>query len=678
MLKKYLPLIGLTIISIVLICIPFVTQNSFKTLDLQGHIFATTYMKDNLLPNLNGWNPFQNLGYPQGTHYPPLIQYVIAIISKITTIDITSLYKASIVFVILILPFSIYSFMNKINKEKHSDIVIQAISIIVFLMFVLLPSTFGGSLKALLSTGLLNNFLTIPLFFYYLTYIYEIYTTKTRFKLILILSILLSILILSHLVTGLVSAVIGGVVIILKLIKEKNLKIIIFPLLCLVLTGFYVIPYILNSRFLTGSKPILSSLPYSLGIFIIVVITLGVIYFKKKDKSTLIFVISALLVSILPLFEAISYRISGLTNLQIINAYRLLPFVFYLGVPIFLYNIANLIKISKKLEIMGTVILILVSTILIFKSSLQLKDIGSIDENKIITRTLSANYIDLYSRFDIWDYIRVPYMNLNDMKYSNYSVIGQFEESSYLNHYTVSLKNSLDLTTKRLLSSKIVYIEDMKVNEKKIDLAKDLFNIGYSVMLNENDKKNCAKLEKLQDIKTRYSDKGKFGIRNDSLYLCELLKGSFSDVDIYKDPGIFKNVSKKDWDKEVINWWTNEDSKILVEGEESLGVGTGEKIENNQRIKWGDKYQSFSINIPTSSQSWALIKVQYNPRWKAYDSNNNELTVYRVSPSLMLVKASGMVNFKYTQPLLEILGEYISLLTLISISVLLIRKKFRD
>ncbi|MEI6462319.1 MAG: hypothetical protein WCO33_01460 [bacterium] len=649
--KKYFPILVVNLVSIILICYPFIKGNTLITLDLPGHVFATTFMRDNIFPNISGWNPFQNLGYPEGSHYPPFMQYVASAISIVSSLDIVNVYKILVVVMLLLLPWSILFFIKKLSKGELSNLLENAIAIVTFLMFIILPSTFGGTLKALLSTGLLNNFLTNPIFYVYLGFLVDFWNSKTNKFLIIKLSVLLSFLILSHLVGGLVGAFVGGVIILVKVIKQKDFKALLIPFISLLLTGFFVIPYVITSRYLTASKPILSDLPSSLGILLIVVVTLIVIFIKTKQKTLIIFTICSFILILLPLFEAVTYRISGLTNFQLINAYRILPYAFYIGIPLFLITISKLLsKISlvKRFETIGIVILLLVTAGVIYKSNLQLRDIGGVDANKVFTSTLSSNYLDLYSRYDFWDNLRVPYMNLSDIKLNNFSVMGQFEESSYLNHFALSLKNSLDPLIKKTPVSKVVYIEDMTLNPKKVQLVKDLFNVGYGTQLNENDKSICVSSKDLQTFDTRYNDLGKFGMKSDVLSLCELPNPSNSDINIYSDTGIFRNVAKQVWNSEVIKWWTDDKNEILVEGSDLKIEGTGKKLDNiNIRLNWTPNYQEFSFSIPTEKDSWAIVKEQYNPRWKAYDSSGKELTVYRVSPSMMMVNSKGIITFKY-------------------------------
>ncbi|MEI6887478.1 MAG: 6-pyruvoyl-tetrahydropterin synthase-related protein, partial [bacterium] len=292
-LKKYFPIIVINIVSIILICYPFIKANTLITSDFPGHVFATTFMRDNIFPDISGWNPFQNLGYPIGSYYPPLIQYFVSGISSITNLEVMIVYKLLIVLVILLLPWCILFFFKKLNKEKVSNTIIMSLSVIVFLMFVILPSTFGGDIKATLSSGLINNFLTIPILYLFLGYIYEYWLVKSNKNNIIKLSLLLSLLILSHLVAGLVGAIIAFVVIVAKVIRQKDYKALLIPIFSLLLTGFFVIPYILNTRYLTGSKPVISDLYSSLGILGVIVITSLLIFLKTKKRSYLIFIISA-------------------------------------------------------------------------------------------------------------------------------------------------------------------------------------------------------------------------------------------------------------------------------------------------------------------------------------------------------------------------------------------------
>ena len=79
--------------------------------------------------------------------------------------------------------------------------------------------------------------------------------------------------------------------------------------------------------------------------------------------------------------------------------------------------------------------------------------------------------------------------------------------------------------------------------------------------------------------------------------------------------------------------------------------------------------------MPIENEKWTLVKVQYNSRWKAY-SNEKELKVYRVSPSMMLLKAKGNITFKYQFDNYETILKYVSLLALLSITLYSLYYKF--
>ena len=673
----YIFIILINVLSFIFICFPFLQSSKFLVADQIGHVFATTYMRDHLLPDISGWNPFQNLGYPQGSHYPPLVQYVVANISSLLTFDIADIYKWLIVLTILALPWSIYYLSKKLtNKGKTSNITLTVVVIITFLSFIFLPSTFGGSLKSVFQTGLINNFYTIPILYLYLGLLLNVLTQESKRISFVFLGVILSILILSHLVSGLVAAVITLVLIGYKILRERKWNYLIIPLVSLLLCAFYVIPYILNSRYLTASKPVISSLPLSVLILII-----GVIFcflsIKFKKRSYLLFIVPATILSLVPLADSLIYRFVGVTSFGILNAYRILPFSYFLIIPILIFFLVDYFsnRVNRKIVKIIYIGIIIVGLILIGFNRLELTDKGELDNVNIFTSRLPSNFLDLSSRYDIWDYHRIPSMNLSSLKYGNFSLIGQFEESSYLNHFAMSLKTNIDTSVKSDKVSKRVYIEDLILTKTRIEMSKDLFNIGSYILLNSNDKGLCNNIQPLTNAKLKYNSNGTYKYRDDTYSICDEKSPILSDINVYEGNEIFKSVEKTGWNSEVINWWQNDDPQILVEDfKEKLEKGSN-KLDIKSRLAWDKNYQSFSFNIPTDNEKWTLVKVQYNPRWKAY-SNNTEIKVYRVSPSMMLLKAKGNITFKYQFDNYETILKYVALLTLLSITLYSLYYKF--
>ena len=667
----------INVLSFVFICLPFLQSSKFLVADQIGHVFATTYMRDHLLPDISGWNPFQNLGYPQGSHYPPLVQYLVAIISYVLKFDITDIYKWLIVITLLSLPWAIFYFAKKLsNNTSKNTLTIYSVVIVTFLSFIFLPSTFGGSLKSVFQTGLINNFYTIPILYLYLGLLIRILNDEKRKLPFIFLGLILSVLILSHLVSGLVAAVITAVLIAYKILKERKWNYLIIPFTSLLLTAFYVIPYILNSRYLTASKPVISSLPYSLAILVIGIL-LGVVSYKLKKKSYLLFILPSVLLSLIPLGDALIYRFEGVTSFGILNAYRILPFSFFILIPIFTYLVINYLsnKLNTKILKIGYIGVVLLGILLIGYNRLELTDNGKLDNVNIFTSSLPANFIDLSSRYDVWDYHRVPSMNLSSLKYPNFSLTGQFEESSYLNHFAMSLKTNIDTSVKSDKVSKRVYIEDLIPSKTKIEMSKDLFNIGSYILLNSNDETLCNNAQPLTNAKLKYNSSGVYKYRNDTYYICDEKSPVLSDINVYEGNEIFKSVDRARWNSEVIKWWQDYDTKILVEEyKEDLEKGSN-KLDIKTRLNWDKNYQSFKFNMPIENEKWTLVKVQYNSRWKAY-SNEKELKVYRVSPSMMLLKAKGNITFKYQFDNYETILKYVSLLALLSITLYSLYYKF--
>lgn len=691
------------LLTLVFIVVPYFSNN-LLTIDLPGHVMTVNYTKDFLLPGMQGWNPFQNLGFPQGSFYPPLMQYVIAILSSIF-ISVEVWIKIFFGLTLLSLPYSIYFFIKKLSSElfeKSNEILLIVVTVLTFLLFVLFPQTFGGSIKAFTEVGLVYNLFTIPLLFLFLGMVVAIFGSKVKNWYLLLASLLLASLILSHLVTGLVAALVLVLVVIYKVVKNRSLKIqeLYLGIISFLLTSFYLIPYLLNGRYLTSSRVLPT--PFVAGVGGIVATLLGLVVlvlfnkFKSKikieKKIVYVFFVMLVLLSIIPLIDAVTSRFFTQINFRLVHPYRLLPFIFYIGLPILgvigvqIFN--KLIKENSKVIIVVLGIILVTFSVAIYKKDMGIKTIGTLDPTKLYSEYLGSNITNIYLRENIWDYSRVAYTNPIIGKWNNFSLIAQFEESSYLNHYILSFKKAIDPTIDYNPVKKPIFIEDLTLNPAKRNLMIDLFNTTGAFVLKENDLSICKKLDKLQDISTRYYDKGSIKKRNDTLSFCKFDLNTYGDVNVYDLKGGFRTVDSKDWDKEVMNWWLDPKVEVLLEKEtlkQNVNIGNGtvldKKVLSPQKLNWDKGFQSFSIEVPEGEDKLVIVKVQYNPRWKAYRMVNGvkeEVNVSRASPSLLAVVSSGKIYFEYTFSTFEKLLMLTSISTLLGVVIVFVVYRKRN
>jgi hypothetical protein len=147
-------------------------------------------------------------------------------------------------------------------------------------------------------------------------------------------------------------------------------------------------------------------------------------------------------------------------------------------------------------------------------------------------------------------------------------------------------------------------------------------------------------------------------------------------------------IDAKDWDKEVMNWWLDEHENLLLEREtlkKNISIGKrmtlGKKDLSPQKLNWDKGFQSFSIEVPEGEDKLVVVKVQYNPRWKAYRMVNGvkeEVAVTRASPSLLAVVSSGKIYFEYTFSTFEKLLMLTSISTLLGVLIVFVVYRKRN
>lgn len=741
--NPYLILHVLNLFVIIFIVIPFFSNPMYQR-DMAGHVFASEFTKDFLLPEFRGWNPFHNLGYPIGSYYPFLIHYLTGILSTIV-LSSSDWLKIFIITALLLLPYSIFVFIRKLDKfllvnrnkgsiKDHNVLNLRNldtnkhlfITLVTYFLVLASPSTFGGSLQGAFVIGLITNFIALPLVFFYLSSILNFVTTnqyivanrndkivtykknnhkKRRWNLkILFLSLFLTIIMLSHSVSMFIVVSFTGVLalkefyLFLKNRLFDNFKVAWVLILAVFNSLFFYIPYFLSTEYLTDTKPLSVDLAFTTGLIFLFCFSIFLFFtfFKyNKPQSYVSYIAFIGLILIFPVVE-ICFRLLGLNQtLGIIHAYRLLPYIMYLLTPLVLLQIVNVLIISKydskKISILETrwikffklqkldivhAAYILVLTIFILNTFLIItKDflqrgyqIENFDYSQF-SDDLGSNFLNIYSFGNIYDFNKIPTYETIRGTYNNYSLQNQFEESSYLNSFVISLIKSIDrqFYSQYEYTNEYKYIENIVIPNTKVDLASNIFNFRYIVFSDSNDPSLCKSDPiHLGNFMARTIENKVLVWKSKSLYICEYNTSSNGDdYDVEKILHITNMLEKVDnqrWDYEVKKWWI-EDKKSLVISEEYPGISGDISLQENSsnasydsigtNIDWASDFQSFSFTLPKQKDiqnDLYLVKIQYNPRWNAYkmvDGKKQKLPIYRVSPSLMAVETSGKTYFEY-------------------------------
>ncbi len=695
-LQSYYPLFLLFLLDIALLPIIYLfwSTNNLLNWDFPGHIAQINFYKENLLPFLSGWNNEYSLGYPQGDFYPPIFHYLIALLCLFYN-DPFFWIKILFSITLISLPLVIYYFLksffiNIIRSDPRREDIVIATAVTIFVI-VLGPILYGGTLKSFAILGLLNNFLALPFFFVFLGSILY-FPSKLNWNYILRNVLLLSLIMLSHMVVGFVSVIITMFVYICASVQYKNVSIteiikslvynnlFISLVLTFFVTIFFYIPFIAYQDFVTSQimTPPDRLTTFGLALFSI---TLAIIYkqgSKLLNKRLFLGIYIPLLIFVIYcVIEVVLLNFGHRLLTGIVQSYRLLAFsmlVFPGITALFLIGpirdfIFPKIVFFKKYFHYSLMLLPLALLIISFLQTPNLKSYISIDfEEREIAKRQDGNYLSLSFDDSPKTFIRTDvYSNIvtkQNVKFVNVL----FAESSYHETLVTSLKSSIDTA-------------DFSYSKPSRKLYPDTYKMSFDEVRNTLSLLNVKYLLYTDNTKLKYDLCGKDRFLYATIKLSE---GVNRDLSIYgcrlKNEIYVKNFdisqSTKNWDE------TNYDAIF----DERSTVFTNNKVEGgayvyNGNIDWWRDGQRFSIY--KTKKDFAILPVQYNPRWQAYKNdccgNIQEVKISRVTPNLIGVEDKGQIYFEYELPLWEKTIGFISLTTFIAVIAgyiwTLIRKK---
>lgn len=120
----------------------------------------------------------------------------------------------------------------------------------------------------------------------------------------------------------------------------------------------------------------------------------------------------------------------------------------------------------------------------------------------------------------------------------------------------------------------------------------------------------------------------------------------------------------RDWSESVWGWFNSENvSKVMVYSETPLPDFIGVGNETVEIIERSETWEYIKFMVNSEKPVPVLIKISEFPNWRAY-VEGREARIYRASPHMMLIYASGMVELKYGPTLWDHLGMFMSLLAL--------------
>ncbi|MCH8821747.1 hypothetical protein IID23_04485, partial [Patescibacteria group bacterium] len=361
-------IVGLSLVFLGLLVVPFWKSNGLEIYDAPGHVSLIWYIKEFLWPNISGWNPFFLSGWPQGIFYPSLFHWVTAALGFLVGID--TAIKLIVSLAILVLPFSIFYAVNHTVSEKKYWL---PTTFLLLLFLALLPNFLGIGFRGLFQIGLIPNFVSTPILFLFIGLLHNQFNKGKT----LLLSLVLSVLILTHLVAAIVAILYLIIYLIVSWFsfnKDLEFKPILWlGLITASLTSFFWIPFLLNFS-LTSTSAHVSSY-FSLNVILLLVgFTILWISYRKKIKGSIILSAFALFLLFLAVID--SWLISNQSRsflfdiLYPIHIYRFQPYAYLALILAFgaiLYKVP--LSFSEKVWKMGTMSLFLILLVYLFARS---------------------------------------------------------------------------------------------------------------------------------------------------------------------------------------------------------------------------------------------------------------------------------------------------------------------
>lgn len=666
--------------------------NRMTSWDFVGHIFVINFIKDNLFPNPDGWIPFQSLGYSFGSYYPPLVHYIVAILSFLYN-NPAFWIKALFLLTVFIFPFSIYFLTKNIARVLFQELQEKSLVLITqatFLVILFGPALYGGSIKSFLQLGLMGNFFTFPLLLFYIGIIIQFCDSAAKFdaKKILISSLLLSTIMLSHLLTGFVALLFTFIFALYRLVRDVEHKenlaksILKSPFLLLLIISsfsvlFFYVNYLINRSYVSTPTPVPSDIKIA-SLLTLAFLVFTTLNFKNKLINErfkgLYFTMALILLSftLISLIEYVTNKFGISVDFGLIQPYRLLSIALYLSpiwillnATVFYQSFLNKTSIVQKLtgiilqnKTMYVLHLILLGMMAlgIFTFDLGQKDYGTFKASENV-KEISGNVFTMLSTQDSYYLYRMPYYEpLKQNKNIFYSDV-QFIESSYTGSYNTPLERALYSYSGPKPIFQELNPETYLISNQKAKQLLSLMGIKY-IVFSEAKKPdlNICTSNSIKEYGTFVNRTGKDGRK---LYYCKV-----NENILPKDFSI-KFLSNDNWKNESARWLLRDSDEVYIEKTPSNLPKDSRVVISPHDLKWQPDYQNFTVENTTDGIS--IIPVTFSPKWKAYvqiSGHNVEIDVLRVTPSLLAIdtKLEGVVTFKYQSSVIERVLKVISLM----------------
>jgi len=467
--------VGLSLVLLGLLVVPFWQGNSLEVYDAPGHVSLVWYIKEYLWPRLAGWNPFFLLGFPEGIFYPSLFHWVAAGVSFLVGVD--TAIKIIISLAILSLPFTVHYAVKKTIQDTKYYL---PVTFLILIFLAGLPNFLGIGFRGLFQIGLIPNFVSTTLFLVFIGLLHGQFK-QGKF---LLLAIVHASLILTHIV-AVASAEIYLLIYVFSLWRSRKLN--VGPFIWLMILGpamsaFFWIPFWLNFSFTSVSAHVPSY--FTLNVVLAVAAAI-LLFFSVKNRLTESSALSAFVLVITFVAATDSWLITNNVRsplsdvLYSLHFYRFQPYA-YLALILAFGCLLPKVRWSIGERQLRIASVILFLSLLVYLSARSPVVTGA--SLKIESAKLNGRFIESFRRAESDPLLYAAQTKLvMQNPESNQWAYGLFTDATPNGPYLGSLIRSLRPDAYR--EGEGEFIETKFIDEKNVKKALDLFGIKYVLNL---------------------------------------------------------------------------------------------------------------------------------------------------------------------------------------------------
>lgn len=640
---------GITLVSLLLLLVPFWSTNGLQTWDAAGHLFNAEFGYHSLFPDFSGWNPFNSGGFAQGYFYPPLFYWLVALLAHLTGLGVLFSFKLLISIAILLLPFSFYYLARSFDLDSFK----ATLFAIVGYAALYVPNLFfengalGGNFDSTFSIGLFPNAFALPFFFFALACLHRDLNQGTFHR----AALLISFTILVHYI-GIILLVLSVGLLAFSFSVKRFFNWLKIVLLVVLLTAFWWVPFLV---FKAHSFSILF-LPTITPLFLIIALT-GLLllsfgsFFEKNSP------IDYLLLSV------------GFSFL-IVVAFAIPVQLFRLIIPL---AFLILLLLVKRIPVSFWPALVAGSFLIVVAFYPVINVVGVEGSSTTITKLPSSlgpnpRYLAV-----------VPHLPFKDSHTTRYAptrfeyldLAGLFVESSLSSRFVSDWKVGFDWYS-------FVWGDYVDVRLYPVDLAEKSQLLQAQARVLGLDAVLVTNPESRFDLNTTLVPAGFadvtdantfFGFPPDAVDqhfpLYWRIFPENKSIEPLSKSVVFSASDDAAWRSESIFWFFDRDQldhyrvRSSIPLRWNLAVGN-EPTQLNRDLNVPGQ---FSILIDSEKDIPVVVKESYFPNWHAYQ-NGKEIPIYQSTPNWMVVYGRGLIEFQFEKSPFEWMALFISGLTL--------------